>query len=187
MDPKASLPAKPPAAAPVTRGPQGPAPHQAPVTTHGPNTARTQAPAPAAPKPMSWPTARTQMTPTVPQKPGPRQLVGQATVFGARVAGFYKADVLSPQQVTLSRTFSAIKLRHEELQRVVVGDKGLNPDKVGVVLEFVEWARLSAGNFEDEMQRASLAQMVKFWARQVTGLVAAPQTELAEYVGAEAG
>lgn len=133
---------------------------------------------------MHWPTARTQMVPTVPQKPQGRQLVGQATVFGARVAGFHKADVLSPAQVTLSRTLSAIKLRHEELQRLAVGDRGVQPDKVGVILEFVEWARMSAGNFEDELQRASLSQMVKFWARQVTGLAPAPSTELAEYAGA---
>jgi hypothetical protein len=125
---------------------------------------------------MVWPKTPTGLTPTVPQKQGHRVL-GSNTIFGAHLGQFKKpaSEALGPLATTApSRSFSAIRIRHEELQTAALGDKGFRPEQMHLVLEFVEWARQSSRNVEDDNKRAALTQMLGFWVRQVTPHVPAP-------------
>ncbi|MBI5494749.1 MAG: hypothetical protein HY904_06945 [Deltaproteobacteria bacterium] len=142
--------------------------------------AATPAPATPAQARPSWPQARFGgLVPTVPTKPGPRTL-GAATVFGAQVAGMRKLQEGPGLDVTRpARSFTAIRIRHEELQQLALGDKGFRAEALGMVLEFVTWARESARQVEEPAKRAALSQMLGFWAGQVAPHVPSPlQVEL---------
>ena len=142
-------------------------PVAAPSSGGGPVApAKAQRPPPPA---LVWPKIPTAMKPSLPQKQGPRPM-GTNTIFGAHVAQFKKpaSQGLEPlASVAPSKGFSAVKLRNDALQEAALGDKGLKPDQLHVVLEFVEWARQSACNVEETRQRSALSQMLGFWVKQV--------------------
>jgi len=123
------------------------------------------------PAPAAAPTISKSNLPTQMLRPAAlaSSAAAHGTVFNARMAQFGRAaEPAALPQAGAYRSMASVRNKHDELSMGVLGAKGVEPDTISTVLDFMEAVARSGVNFHDDRQRAALSQILTFWTRKVS-------------------